>query len=92
MSAAVITEYGEFDATALADLVRCGEVSSLELVSEAIRRLEQVNGELNAVIHKMYDHARLSAAAVKGSERLAGVPLLMKNFCRRNDRFPISGR
>ena len=89
MSAAVITEYGESDATALADLVRRREVSSLELVSEAIRRLEQVNGELNAVIHKMYDHARVSAAAITGSERFAGVPFLMKDFAAEMTGFPF---
>ena len=39
----------EFDATALADLVRQREVSPLELVDAALERLERVNGRLNAV-------------------------------------------
>lgn len=74
MTADVISEYGELDATALADLVWRGEVSSLELVEEAIRRIEQVNGGLNAVTYKMYDHARTAAAAINGRGRFSGVP------------------
>lgn len=89
MTSSVIAEYGALDATALADLVRRGEVSPLELVDEAIRRLEQVNGELNAVIHTMYDHARASAAAVDGRGRFAGVPFLMKDFAAEMAGFPF---
>ena len=80
MTTTMISEYGELDATALAGLVRRGEVSSLELLEEAIRRLEQVNGELNAVIYKMYDHARAAAAKNNRSGPFAGVPFLMKDF------------
>ena len=68
MTTAVISEYGEFDATALADLLRRGDVSPLELVNEAIRRLEQVNDELNAVVYTMYEHARASAGAAPGMQ------------------------
>jgi amidase len=89
MTAAVISEYGECDATALADLVRRGEVSSLELVDEAIRRLEQVNGDLNAVICTMYDHARASATKNNGGGRFAGVPFLMKDFAAEMAGFPL---
>lgn len=89
MTATVISEYGEFDATALANLVRRGEVSALELVDEAIRRLEQVNGDLNAVIHTMYDHARASAASIDRRQRFAGVPFLMKDFGAEMAGFPF---
>ncbi len=89
MTTSVISEYGELDATALADLFLRGEVSSLELVDEAIRRLEQVNGELNAVIYKMYDHARMSATTVNRRGRFAGVPFLMKDFAAEMAGFPF---
>ena len=46
------------DATAQAELVRNGEASPLELVDAAIERIEASNGEINAVIHKLYDEGR----------------------------------
>ena len=45
------------DATAQADLVRSGEVTSQELVEGAIERIEALNGELNAVIHPLFEKA-----------------------------------
>jgi Asp-tRNA(Asn)/Glu-tRNA(Gln) amidotransferase A subunit family amidase len=42
-------ELDDLDATAMADLVRAGEISALELVDNSIYRCEQVNGLLNAV-------------------------------------------
>jgi len=89
MTTGVISEYGEYDATELADLVRRGEVSSLELVDKAIRRLEQVNGELNAVTYKMYDHARASAVKNNGNGLFNGVPFLMKDFAAEMAGIPF---
>ena len=43
---------------AQADLVRTGDASPLELVDAAIARVEKLNGELNAVIHPLFDRAR----------------------------------
>jgi len=71
----------EFDATALADLVRQREVSPLELVDAALERLERVNGRLNAVITSMADSARQTARAPIDPKALfPGVPFLMKDF------------
>lgn len=72
--------YGELDALALAGHVRNGDFSALELVDEAIRRCEAVNGTLNAVITEMFDHARTAAKAPLGDGPFAGVPFLMKDF------------
>ncbi len=76
----MIDGYGDLDATAMAGLVRTGEVSPLELVDEAIRRTEQVNGTLNAVITEMFDGARDAARRPPGDGPFAGVPFLMKDF------------
>ena len=71
---------GYVDATAMADLIRKREVSSAELVEDAIWRCEQVNGKLNAVITEMFDSAlHLSSTPVKESI-FSGVPFLMKDF------------
>ncbi|MGR8918975.1 MAG: amidase [Gammaproteobacteria bacterium] len=74
------TDFGALDATALAALVQNGEVSPLELVDDAIRRAEAVNGELNAIITTMYDEARERAAGPLPDGPFRGVPFLMKDF------------
>ena len=70
----------ELDATALAALVRDGEVTAGELVDGAIARCEQVNGTLNAVITEMFDGAREAAKSPLAEGPFAGVPFLMKDF------------
>ena len=52
------TELSRLDATAQAELVRRGDASPAELVDAAIARVEKLNGELNAVIHPLFDRAR----------------------------------
>ena len=74
-------ELAFLDATAQADLVRTGQMSPRELVEAAVRRIEAVNPELNAVIWPLFEKARGLAA----SPRLAdgpfrGVPLLLKDL------------
>lgn len=87
---AEVGTFGDCDATALAALVRKGEVSALELVDDAIRRCEQVNGTLNAVITEMFDHARVEAKRPLGDGPFAGVPFLMKDFIAETKGIPFS--
>ena len=68
------------DATGCAALVRAGELTPLDLVDAAIDRAEQVNGTLNAIVTKMYDHAREVGRAHSGTGIFAGVPFLVKDF------------
>jgi amidase len=68
------------DATAQADLVRRGEASPLELVDAAIERAERVNGELNAIIHPLYDKAREQAKGDLPDGPFRGVPILFKDL------------
>src|SRR3954451_888907 len=63
-----------------AELVRRGDASPLELVDAAIERIEASNGELNAVIHKLYDQGREAAAADIPDGPFKGVPFLMKDL------------
>jgi len=72
-------------ATELARRIRDGEVSSVEVVNEHIRRIEAVNPQLNAVVVPLFDQARTEAAAadaVRASGgamgRLHGVPVTIK--------------
>jgi len=68
------------DATAQADLVRKGEVASIELVEAAIARIERLNPALNAVVTPMYDLAREAASGSVPEGPFAGVPFLLKDF------------
>lgn len=72
--------YSEKDGIGLAELVRQGEVTALELVEEAIRRIEILNPQLNAVIHKMYDQARTAAQSNLPAGPFQGVPFMLKDL------------
>jgi amidase len=68
------------DASAQAHLVREGLVSPLELVDAAIARIEQVDPELNAVVHECFDQARREAAGPLPDGPFRGVPYLQKDL------------
>ena len=65
------------DATGQAQLVRNGEVSPREVVEAAIERVEALNGELNAVIHPLFEKA-LESEPADGPFR--GVPMVIKDL------------
>ncbi len=67
------------DATAQAALVARGDATATELVDAAIARVEQVNPELNAVIHPLFDRARARAATPLAGP-FAGVPMVVKDL------------
>jgi len=75
-----ISDYLSYDALGLADLVRRGEVTPLELVNEAIRRIEQLNPRLNAIVHPMFDAARRVAAGPLPEGPFRGVPFVVKDL------------
>jgi amidase len=74
------TAYSEHDGLGLAELVKKGEITPLELVEEAIRRIEALNPQLNAVIHKMYESARQAAQGELSDGPFKGVPFLLKDL------------
>jgi amidase len=51
-------DFAWLDVVAQLDLIDRGETSPEELIEAAIRRIEAINGELNAVIHPHFDTAR----------------------------------
>jgi amidase len=70
----------DHDATALAELVRRREVHPRELVEAAIERIEQVDPQLNAVVHRMYDQARAAAQGELPDGPFRGVPFVVKDL------------
>ena len=83
-------EYSEFDGLGLADLVKRGEVSPLELVEASIERIERHNPVLNAVVHKAYDEARRVAAGPLPDGPFKGVPFLIKDLGAQVKGWPRS--
>lgn len=80
VSESLLQTYAESDALGLADLVRRGEASPAELVEAAITMIDRLDSQLNAVIHRLYDMARASAATVDRNAPFAGVPFLLKEL------------
>lgn len=68
------------DATGQAEMVAAGEVSALELTEAAIERIEALDGPINAVVLRWFDHAREVASGPLPEGPLAGVPFLLKDL------------
>ena len=75
-----LADYSDYDGLGLAELVRKGETSPLELVEAAIERIERHNGVLNAVVYKAYDEARSVAARDLPDGPFKGGPFLIKDL------------
>ena len=65
----------------LADLIRSGELTALELTEAALARIDALNGELNAFVHVDAEGALAAADAIgSGDSRpFAGVPIAIKD-------------
>jgi len=74
-----IADYASYDGLGLAQLVKSGEVSAVELAEEAIARIEKHNPALNAVVTRMYDQGR-AAAKAPADGPFRGVPFLLKDI------------
>lgn len=70
----------EMDGVAQAGLVRDKKLSPLELVEAAIKRVEQVNPEINAVVTDFFAEARQKAKAPLPDGPFAGVPSFIKDL------------
>jgi amidase len=73
-------ELAFMDATAQAELVSSGQASLRELVDAAIQRIEKLDGELNAVVTRLFEKARAAADGELLPGPLRGVPFLLKDL------------
>lgn len=80
-----MSEIAFLSAMALSDLIRRKEISSVELTQHYIDRIERLDGEINAVIVRDFEAARVAARAADtalagGAEPgpLHGVPMTIK--------------
>jgi amidase len=87
-------EYIAHDATGLAERVRRGEVTPLELLEIALARVAALNPRLNAVVRLMEDDARRAAERSGhdpgGAGPFVGVPFLAKDLATAYAGHPMS--
>lgn len=79
MSHGGVTDLARCDGMAQAELVQSGELTPLELLEAAIRRIEVANPAINAVVGTMYDDAREVASGKLPDGPFRGVPFLLKD-------------
>jgi len=83
-------DYDQYDGIGLAKLVKDGDISSIELCEEAIRRAENLNPKLNAIVTTMYDFARKEAKHPNKDAQFGGVPFLLKDVHHALNGFTMS--
>ncbi len=75
-----ISEYLTYDGLGLANLVKNKEVTPLELLETAVEHIENVNGDINAVVVNQYDRGRDRIKNQKLEGPFVGVPFLLKDL------------
>jgi len=76
------SEYGDFDALGLAELIRTKQVSPEEVLGEAIARTQDINPRINAVVLPLFEYAydQLRTRPPASQAPFAGVPFLLKDL------------
>jgi amidase len=72
-------EYESYDALGLGELIASREISAAEVLEAAIERIAERDGQLNALVHRMFDAARSSLDSLPEGP-LSGVPFLIKDL------------
>ena len=75
-----LAEYTTYDATGLAELVRCREVSPAELLDTALEAMDATNDKINAVVSSFPVETRRFIAEDLAGGPFQGVPFLLKDL------------
>ena len=86
-----VSDYIKLDAISLAEMVRNKEVKAEDLVELSFKRLEEVNGDLNAVASTRKEAALREAKAVDLTKPFAGVPFYLKGISQSLAGQPLAG-
>lgn len=86
-----------YDAVGLAELIRKSEIQAIEIMDDAIEKIERLNPKLNAVVYKNYENARKQARAcdagnpeeVSPQSPFFGVPFLLKDLLAEAKGLPL---
>ena len=73
------SELISYDGVSLAALIRSGELSQKEVLEVTLRRIDTLDGQLNAVVTRTFEQARERAESNWLRGPLAGVPYLIKD-------------
>ena len=76
----IFSEYSKYDGLGLAELVRRGEVSAVDLVDSAIDAIERLNPKINCVVQQLRDMALREIKSGLPFGPFRGVPFLVKEF------------
>jgi len=82
------SEYLRYDATALADLIQRGDVTSEEVCMAAVERAGRVNGALNAICYPQFPDAL--AQEFPKQVTFSGVPMLLKDLAQEQAGHPCT--
>lgn len=74
------SEYRKHDATSLAQLVKTKQVKPEDLLETAIKRTQEVNPKINAVVTELYDLGKEQIRGLNLDRPFAGVPYLIKDL------------
>ena len=87
-----MNDYVKYDGLALAELVRGGEVSPIELLDASIERIERHNSTLNAVVQTQYECAKAVVAKPESipDGPFKGVPFLVKALFHADGGVPMT--
>jgi amidase len=71
-----------YDALGVAELIRKKEITALEAVDDVLRRIQQTNPRIHAVLMDNFDFekARARAKGVNSDGMFAGTPVMLKNL------------
>ena len=75
-----LDEFIDYDATALAQLIRDKHISQAELVEVFIKRISHLNPLLNFMAVKDFDRARQRTKSIPINSPFSGVPVLTKDM------------
>ena len=73
-------EFINYDALGLALLIKKKEITPTELIHVVIRRIEALEGSINALTTRTFERALENAKHVSLDSTFAGVPILMKDM------------
>ncbi|MCV6637239.1 amidase [Candidatus Albibeggiatoa sp. nov. NOAA] len=83
-------EYSNYDALGLAELVRNGDVLSVDLLAEAKDRLDKINSRFNAVTYQSDTLSNALLDALNKESVFCGVPFLVKDLMLPFKDIPLS--
>jgi amidase len=76
------SQLAQYDALGVAELIRKKEITALEAVEDVLRRIQQVNPKIHAVLTGNFDfeNARTRARSIPNDGMFAGTPVMIKNL------------